>query len=812
MGVGSTLSGLAGALAGRLKKVAADRVVDKFDIKEDATRNMSSFLKLSGETAGGFPTELLSLGASMWSGFILTPFAQQQMAGWVLPYWLRKQTDPSSVSFIPHGHAYFLANVTHRNWTGVGLSDFPNEGTVDPRGLVTPWPFAPSVDLWVMREGETVFPSELEAVSQGLLDDFPLVETSFEALGLSCTWTTFVAPLDTMPVLLSIAEVVNPGSDAVEAGFAVSVRPYNNESIRAINDLAYDPGSQCFIADGNLLVYLPEKPDEVVLSDYIHGDVSMLLSNSSRERFPGGTTRVEEPVGLATGAALYRREVSAGGSTTICFACPLTAGVRPEFKKMLPSENAGGLVSEKIAEQRRYWADISSLGMRVKIPEESYQKAFDINKTFLLMLYDGQSITPGASTYHMMWFRDAAYLVPALERMGHLDEARRILASYPDRQTPEGFFRSHTGEWDSNGQAMWTLVHHYLMTSDRDFLKGVYPSLMKGARWIDSTRRMDLPVSDPKHGLLPPGISAEHFGLADCYYWDDLWAVGGLNAAAWAAGELGCDGDARYLERLADDLWRDIGASLVMAQKRLGRKVMPIAPLRDVDAASIGMLAAVYPLDLIPADEEAMSNTVEEIIAKCFYRNTHFHGLFHCGLNPYLSMHVSQYFLRRRDPRGLAIFESLWPMATDTYTYPEAINPLTGGGAYGDGHDGWAAGDIFNFMRNLLVLEEDDTLVLLGLCKREWFAEGETIEVENAPTYFGEVSYSVRSSADRIEFALPGEFERSPSAVELNVPFPVVSCEIDGRKHGAPESGNGIKVPPTAKAVILGIKRNDDGS
>src|SRR5450756_3255778 len=122
-----------------------------------------------------------------------------------------------------------------------------------------------------------------ESVEQRLVDDLPIVQTRFEASGLTCTWTTFVAPLDGMPVVLSLAELENPGKKAKEASLAISARPYNNECIEAINSLVYGRSERCFKTDGNLLAYFPEEPDEVMLSDYTHGDVSTLLVDKARD-------------------------------------------------------------------------------------------------------------------------------------------------------------------------------------------------------------------------------------------------------------------------------------------------------------------------------------------------------------------------------------------------------------------------------------------------------------------------------------------------------------------------------------------------
>ena len=803
-------SGSAGALKAilnRLKSFAWEKARDRYDIPEASMRNLASIARLSGSAGGGFPTELLPIGAAMWSGFMLTPFAEQQMLGWVLPFWLRKQTAPSSESFVPHSHVWLYSNCTMRNWTGVGLCGFRYEGMVDPRGLVTPWAFAPSVDVWLLSGGELCCPSELDSVRQRLVDDLPLVETSFEAAGLTCAWTTFAAPIDGMPVVVSVIDVSNPGEAEVEADIVVSVRPYHNESICAVNDLSYRPGDRCFAADGELLAYLPEEPDYFLLSDFLHGDVAQQLRDPERERLPAGTLRAREPIGLATGAAAYRRKIPPGGTASVCFACPIAEGVKPPFAKLLPRGSGLDVARQELAGQREEWARVAGEGMRVSVPDERYQKAFDVNKTFLLLLFDGNSITPGVSDYHMMWFRDAAYLVPALERIGHPEMARSILTSYCDRQTPEGFFRSHNAEWDSNGQAIWTLVNHFRMTGDADFLKETYPAIAKGARWIDGMRRKDLPADDPRFGLLPPGTSAEHFGTNDCYYWDDLWAVAGLKAAALAATELGLSSDARYAYGLSEEMMRDMRASWSSVARRLGREVIPISPFRDVDAGSIGILAAVYPLELVDPAEPAIENTVSELVERCFHRDTHYHGIMHCGINPYMSMHVAQYYLRRRDPYALRIFESLISMATPTHTYPEAINPLTGGGSYGDGHDGWSACDIWMFVRNLLLLEEGDRLALLALPKEEWFSEGSRIVVESAPTYFGEVSYSFTVDADSVKFDLECGFNRPPRSIELNVPFEIVSCSSDGKPLQARKGARSVEVGPGTRTVVIGVAR-----
>jgi hypothetical protein len=206
-------------------------------------------------------------------------------------------------------------------------------------------------------------------------------------------------------------------------------------------------------------------------------------------------------------------------------------------------------------------------------------------------------------------------------------------------------------------------------------------------------------------------------------------------------------------------------------------------------------------------DEEIMANTLAELVEKCFYRDSLYHAVMHCGLNAYLSLHLAQCRLRSRDPYALTVFESLMSMASPTMTFPEAINPLTGGGAFGDGHHGWAVADILHFTRNVMLVEEGERLRLLPLPKKEWFAPGNRISVENAPTLFGEVSYSVECREEAVEFAIDAGWRVKPSALELSVPLPVIEVEIDGKPVEACEEGGTVSVTATARRIVLHVER-----
>ena len=77
-----------------------------------------------------------------------------------------------------------------------------------------------------------------------------------------------------------------------------------------------------------------------------------------------------------------------------------------------------------------------------------------------------------------------------------------------------------------------------------------------------------------------------------------------------------------------------------------------------------------------------------------------------------------------------------------------SIHPRLDGGCMGDGHHGWAAADFLSFVRTMLVRETaDGGLALCSMVPDAW--TGQNMEVHDAPTHHGRVSFAVRWHGDR---------------------------------------------------------------
>src|SRR3954470_12974731 len=151
------------------------------------------------------------------------------------------------------------------------------------------------------------------------------------------------------------------------------------------------------------------------------------------------------------------------------------------------------------------------------------------------------------------------------------------------------------------------------------------------------------------------------------------------------------------------------------------------------------------------SDDERIVATADVIRDRFLVGDAFFQGISHTGLGTYLTLQLAFVELEAGDRRALPRLDWLLGAATPTWTWPEAVHPRLPGGCMGDGHHGWAAADFLSFVRNMLVREVGDTsapaLALCSMLPDEWWGRG--LEVHDAPTHFGRLSYAVRWHGER---------------------------------------------------------------
>jgi hypothetical protein len=694
---------------------------------------------------------------------------------------VERQFNPSDPSFIPRAFSFSHINLTHRNWTAVGVPDVAFYPIVDPRGLVTPLFDGWSLDCWFVPEGEdaVLLPSKLADADQELaFADTLRVRTvaTFEPgdreasevhSAMVGTRGASQGPIPATSLETVVELVLNEGEPEcrlrvkVHGGrrgaVAVAVRPYNPEGVSFIKTIASLSGRSGFLVNGRNEVLFDRTPSKQLLSTYPEGDVLLRINENIT------STEVSCPVSMATAVALF--PTSGEDDNTCQVWVPIYDELEPKRRPKFARTQS--------------WHDAMSSLARLHLGDGVVQRLYDLALANLV-LHAPRDVYPGPYTYKRFWFRDAVFVLNALLSLGGVERTRRAVQEFAPRQRMDGYFLSQEGEWDSNGEALW-FYHRFAELTGEKLPAEWLQAVAKGARWITRKRLPKTPAR-PEAGLLPAGFSAEHLGPNDYYYWDDFWGVAGLRAAA----ELLRQSDTKLAGACAAEAIEfldTIQQSYPRSPQRRFPGAIPASPHRRMDSGAVGSLVADYPLQLFTAGDSWVARTADYLCENCLHGGGFFQNMIHSGINAYLTLHLAQVRLRAGDTNAAwALMDGVVKLASPTGQWPEAIHPLTLGGCMGDGQHIWAASEWLMFVRNLFVREENDgaprvraaggangRLIIAQGVKREWLAAG---EVSFGPTLtpYGAVTVRIQQAEEAVRVSVDGDWRGEAPRREIRLP------------------------------------------
>ena len=385
-----------------------------------------------------------------------------------------------------------------------------------------------------------------------------------------------------------------------------------------------------------------------------------------------------------------------------------------------------------------------------------------------------------------------------------------------------------------HGAVLTSLLEHYWVTRDRAWLARVAPSLKRAADWIIEQRRLTQVLADgqpcPEYGLLPAGHLEDN---RDWGHWFSVnaYASAGLSALARALAKTGDPDAARYAKEAAAyraDLRRAVeraaAASPVVRLRdhtyvpyvpaRVHQRIRLFGPLR------VGFYSR-YPQKVLPTYR--LSATRELLYGPLILVET---GIFDAR-EPLATWVLDDWEdnLTMSEPLGLHVHgwvdEDLWfsrggmvfqanlqnPVRTyirrgearaairGQYNafvacYYPSVNIFTEEYRQWRSPSGpfYKTPDEARFvlrLREMLVAEYEGDLHLAAATPGRWLEPGRRIAVENAPTHFGPVSYTLEGYADEVRgvVTLPRRNPCRDAWLHVRVPEGrrIVSVAVDGR-------------------------------
>jgi hypothetical protein len=547
-------------------------------------------------------------------------------------------------------------------------------------------------------------------------------------------------------------------------------------------------------------LWLRTEPAEAAASD--SSNVSM---------FPGAATE-KDSRGLHGSVSL-----GAGQESVAFLSIPFIPGLTAEERARLAQ-------LDYAAERARvvdYWRGVTAQGIPFQVPEERFNVFAKglICRIRISATKDpngGLYMVPAASYNYKVYANEAAFQSQLLDVTGYHDLSRIYLNTWPAVQGSKPFRGSFTDQaavyhgaktgedYDytasnynlDHGTVLWSMVEHYWITRDREWLRGVTASMKKAADWVVDQRKLTKVLAGgvpcPEYGLLPAGHLEDN---GDWGHWFSVnaYASLGLSAMAKALAETGDADAARYQKeaelyradlrravdraaaaspvvRLRDNTYvpyvptrvhqriRLFGPLRVAFYSRYPEKVLPTyrlsatremlyGPLILIDT---GIYDAAEPLARWVIDDWEDNTTMSEPL----------------GLNPHGWVDENLWFsrggmvfqanlqnpirayLRRGEAR--AAIRNLYNNFVSCY-YP-AVNVFT------EEYRQWRSpsGPFYKIpdeakfvhrLRDMILTEYNNDLLLAVATPERWLAPGQQIVVRNAPTQYGPTSYTLRGGA-----------------------------------------------------------------
>ena len=384
------------------------------------------------------------------------------------------------------------------------------------------------------------------------------------------------------------------------------------------------------------------------------------------------------------------------------------------------------------------------------------------NLAYTFINRDGAALEPGARSYDRAWIRDGALMSSVLLRLGHAEAAKAFAEWFAPFQYENGKVpccvdrrgADPVPENDSHGQLIFLVAEIYRFTRDIDFVRRMWPHVDAAARYIDQLRREN---HGEFEGLVTESISHEGYSAKPVHsYWDDVFALKGVEDAAYLAGLLGHDERRRELEAQAADFRRDLESSIrrVIEKHRLDY-VPASVELADFDPTSTSIafsplgVGSIYPeRELKRTYERYFANLARPRVDYTPYEMRNIGALFRMGERNRALQLVDRYLADRR-PAGW----KQWAEVVRT-EYRKA-------GFIGDMPHTWIASDFVRAILDAIAYErEDGTLVIGAGVPKRWLP----LHVGPLPTSQGVID---------VHISRDGKVDVKGGATKIQIAFPV---------------------------------------
>jgi hypothetical protein len=699
---------------------------------------------------------------------------------------------------------YFLGRQTY--WTIVGTGESETQALMNEEGMVEVDKGSFSIEPFLYAAGRLFTWADVDLIQELTKGYLPLPSCQWQTDSFAMMITAFATGQPGRPILFVRYRIENRAKERQSVRLFTAFRPFqvtptwqNWQSFGGaspIREMSLRDGA--IRVNGNKVVIPLNPPAGFGVAPFAAGGITKYL--------PAGElppcTEITDEFNSASGALRFDLDLEPGSGREVFLAIPFgTIETRADDSAGVPLQGVSG--PEEFEHAVRNWeARLGAVQLLLPPPVQTITDTFKTAAAHILINRDGPALHPGPRRYSRSWIRDGAIMGAALLRVGCPDAIRNFIRWYASYQADDGNIPDCTGredaewlpEFDAYGEFVYAVVEYYRFTGDRAFLTEMQPAVTKALAFMEGlrSRRLSKEYETPEkrafYGLLPESMSHEGYMAHPVHaYWDDFWAIRGLRDAGLMAEVLGDATEAARLARLRNAFSENVRASLAATMALHGIDYVPgSVELGDFDPTStsiaIGLLDEAH---LLPKTETA--NTFDRYLEGLRKRAS---GAV--PWNSYTAYEIRNIGALVRLGRRREALELMEFMLNDRRIpawnqWPEiSWRDLSGPSFIGDLPHTWVGAEYILAIRTLFAYERhaDEALILAAGVAEEWLSDGFEVRVENLPTYFGNLSYSLRlDGPDALRLRLGGDLVPPPGGIVVKPPFPrpIRHVELSGR-------------------------------
>ena len=677
--------------------------------------------------------------------------------------------------------------------------------------------------MFFLRPEQSAVSERIRTLEDGYL---PVFSYTVEHLGVSYRFTAFAASLKESPATIVnfVRVTASNHSSTTRAAFLTTALRYQAEQTTdaATGDNRFkrpiaatgigqfhqagEPFSAkwnyacergTFLRDGRVQYMYPQDPTP---------RLSLTLRSHYNRVHPVTATMLDLQPTTPAGAAAYTFVLAPGESRILDFKMPLIPAKPDSAEAMAMARASFDAEHDATVEE---WRKIAERGMQIEVAEPKVVETFKASLIYDLMALnevEGKTVqTVNQFQYHRFYLRDATDFVHMYDVTGYSDIATRVLSLFPSRQQPDGNFLSQPGQYDGWGEAMIAYGDHYRRTHDQAFAASVYPAIVRAVDWLSQSL-----AADPLHVMPKSDVRDNEYVAAHLTGYNFL-ALDGLQAAIEIAEATNHADDARRFKEIEADYRKNFFAVLDKVSRTHGGAIPPALDAEGWGGTDWGNLLSLTPAHVLDPHDPRVTATLHSSQARYQEGITTYaepdDGVF---LHHYLTIKNTLTELERDDPEDSRqaireLYAELLHTSSTHAGFEYAIRPWGSRDFEGNlAPHGWFASDYRSLLRNMMIREEDNSLHLLSAVSPEWIGAGKRIEVERAPTTFGELGFTLTMPTEReAVLTLRKTFSKPPEKLVLHLPWfmTVTSVIADGVKM---QPANGmVALPGSAREIRI---------